>query len=376
MANEKCARCDVSGEKVMLYDAIYEGKSGVICERCAIIENIPVIKRPDVKQLKNSEKSIDVYDRMKRMSGYKGIKDEDVNLKKQRLIEIEKNPNLQMPEKEKLNLIEHFHWEIMKNRRRKGLSHKQLAEAISESEIALEMVEKGKLPGDAEVLIKKLEQFFQIRLRKVSLADELYIRKQKQTRTSPALLDEDGNELEHIPEPDIEPVNQDFEIEEKKTKKKGFFSRLFGKEEKAEETFEEVQEEPVFEVPAEKKEDIPESRYLQYRLKERQKNQPVEKRENPLNFDRDLDINSVDSGRVTINDLREMHKKKLEVSKQEQIEEKERIEEKRKLVEARKEELRMMKEKESKEIDKELGGSELLGKNDDFEKSVRDFDGI
>ena len=56
----------------------------------------------------------------------------------------------------------------MKNRRRKGLSQAQLAEVLGESEAVIQMIEKANLPENAGVLVKKLEQFFQIRLRKIT----------------------------------------------------------------------------------------------------------------------------------------------------------------------------------------------------------------
>jgi len=90
-----------------------------------------------------------------------------------------------------------------------------------------------------------------------------------------------------------------------------------------------------------------------------------------------LNLENVDMSRVRISDIKEVHKKKIEATKSEQILEQKRIEERQRLIEARKEELRLRKEKESKNIDSVLGGSELLGKkkpNDGFDKSVNEFD--
>ena len=58
---EKCVVCGVSGEKVRLFDAICDGRMECICERCSIIENVPIIKRPDAGQLKEAEKGSVVY---------------------------------------------------------------------------------------------------------------------------------------------------------------------------------------------------------------------------------------------------------------------------------------------------------------------------
>jgi len=78
----------------------------------------------------------------------------------------------------------------------------------------------------------------------------------------------------------------------------------------------------------------------------------------------DLDLRNADISKIKISDLREVHKKKIEVSKYEKIQEQRKIEERQRLIEAKKEELRAMKEKEAKDIDKILGGSELLDKGD------------
>ena len=69
---ENCVRCNVDGGEVRLFDAIYEGRMAKICERCSIIENVPIIKKPGGSQLKEAEMGrVGVYDRMKRMSGLK-----------------------------------------------------------------------------------------------------------------------------------------------------------------------------------------------------------------------------------------------------------------------------------------------------------------
>jgi ribosome-binding protein aMBF1 (putative translation factor) len=193
---EKCARCEVSGELVRLFDAIYEGKMGRICERCAIIENIPLIKKPSSTQIKESERGIRVYDRMKRLSGIKTPVKQETFFREDRLKELEHQPQLELPEIEKLNLIDHFHWEIMKIRRKKGFTQQKLAETLGESEIVIRMIENAKLPENAEVIIRKIEQFLQINLRKVT-ERERFLRSYER---KPILMDESGNELDLIPE--------------------------------------------------------------------------------------------------------------------------------------------------------------------------------
>ena len=161
---EICERCGVSENEVRILDAIPDGRIAKFCERCAIIENITIIKKPKANQLKESEVE-GIYERMQRLSGVTSLKKlekRDLVLRQDRLKELEINPLLELPEKKNLNLIEYFHWEIMKNRRRKGFTQQQLARAIGESETAVQMIENGKLPANAEPLINKLEQLLNV----------------------------------------------------------------------------------------------------------------------------------------------------------------------------------------------------------------------
>lgn len=298
---EKCARCRINGEVVQLYDGVYEGRASLLCERCAIIENVPIIKQPTQSQLKESERGIGVYERMKRMAGMKEEKKEEHFARGDRLKELDRNPRLETAHKDQIKLIDHFHWEIMKNRRRKGLTQEQLAKKVGVSTISIEMLEKANIPENAEEIIRRLENFFLIRLRKVSEIELL-----SKTEKRPVLLDENGHELEKIPEPKIESEELDEKIK-----------------------------------------DV------------------------DLN-DEDFSVDKLDTNRVTIKDLRELHRRRIEVSKQEQKEEQRRIEERERLIEARKEELKLLKEKESKELDNMLGGSELLEKEEKTKDNYED----
>lgn len=356
---ERCVRCRVRSDKIRLYDAIYEGRMSLICERCSIIENVPIIRKPDSEQLKDSEEGEEVYKRMRRIKGLEKSDGESSFFREDRLNELNANPELELPENEKLRLIDHFNWEIMKLRRRKGLSQKQLAENISESEIVIQMIEKGKFPENMENIVKKLEQFFQLRFRKISEIEKIMKLKERQKK-DPVLLDEDGNELEVIPEPEV--VCETIDKKDKKT--------------------------PLLEGVSvtECRLEVPENK--NYKQKQKSETELIKKPEvNIDDLDEDdeldleefeeLDLKKQDFTRTTIKDLQGIHKKKLEVTRQEKIQEQKMIEERNKIVEARKEELRQQKEKQSSDIDEYLGGSELLGggklKKDDYDLK-KDFD--
>ena len=63
-------------------------------------------------------------------------------------------------------LIENFHWHISRARRTRGMSRKQLAEALGEKEETLKLVENGIVPDNDFVLINKIQDLLQINLRK------------------------------------------------------------------------------------------------------------------------------------------------------------------------------------------------------------------
>jgi len=299
MFGDRCARCFVNGDKVRLFDVIYEGKVGLLCERCAIIEDIPFIKKPEEEQIKESEKPVAVYDRMKRLSGMPENKVNKDNLKLERLNELDKNPGLENPVSKKLDMLEHFHWTILRERRRKGLTQEKLAFAVGIPVEYIMLLEKGNIPNNIEI-INKLENFFKIPLMKKSIFEE-------EKTVHPVLLDEYGNVLDCIPEPDVEIRFSDDDYTDKLIK-------------------EETEE--------------------------------------------DFDIHKADLNKVSLKDLMELHRKKIIVSKEEQKVEQKQIEDKEKIIEARKEELRLLREKQSKELDNLLGGSELLLEREEKENKV------
>ena len=327
-----CERCGVAEDKVQLYDVIADLKMSVLCERCAIIDNVPIIKKPNTAQLKNFEKPLTVNNRMRSLAGLPKENKATSYFPQDRLNELNKNPSLEFPEKNRLNLIDNFHWEIMRVRRRKGFSIPQLAAAIGESAVALEMIEKGKIPAQADSIIKKIEQFFQIQLRNIPLHEQMIKKQQK-----PVLRDQEGRPIEIIPEEEFrEEIDNEGEIIQKEA-------------------------------------------------------QPITP-DDYLNTDETLDVKKARTLGVTIGDLHKIHKKKIEVTRQERVEEQKKIEERRrilmaqreqerskieerkkqeaphttpldqrqKLLQQHKQEQEKLREKERKDIDSQLGGMELF----------------
>ena len=167
----------------------------------------------------------------------------------------------------------------------------------------------------------------------------------KKQEQKPVLLDEQGEELESIPEPELEPIPR-LEIEEFEIK-----PEIVGVEPSLEEA-EIIEIEEGGDALAEESE-----RDLS--------GIDIEKGE--------FDIDKADFRAVKIADLKELHRRRIEATKQEKVEEQKKIEERQRLIEARKEELRLKKERESGELDNVLGGAELLKEEEDFEKR-KEFD--
>ena len=173
----ECFRCGVSGDRARLFDAISSKGIVKICESCSSKEDIPIIQRPTSVQLQESERKQTVHERLLNMAGIK----EDDSQKKifhkpispvQQEVTlrdlVDKNFKLRVDEKtaSKNNLIHNFHWILMRTRRSKHITQKQLAEAIFEPEAAIEMAEKGVLPENSSKLIKKLENYLGVKLLK------------------------------------------------------------------------------------------------------------------------------------------------------------------------------------------------------------------
>ncbi len=174
---EECFSCGVSEKKTLLSDAISEKGIVKICRKCSFKEEVLIIKKPSF-DFEEPEKRGSVYERVSKIAG----------IDPEKTKEPEKNPELEKQEdslkkiveknfsmsvggqssftKKGEGLIDNFHWVIMRGRRAKHLTKKQLAEAIAEPELAVNLAEKGILPENSSKIIAKLENYLGIRIRK------------------------------------------------------------------------------------------------------------------------------------------------------------------------------------------------------------------
>ncbi|MBU0958603.1 MAG: hypothetical protein KKB31_01530 [Nanoarchaeota archaeon] len=250
----ECYRCGISGERTRLFDAISGEGIVKLCSNCSGDENIPVIKRPTDVQLYKAEKGPSVYERLSRVVGVDpkehkeqfGI--EGVKKKEERKSEeitlrsiVDRNYERRMEDKginiekkqTRTDLIHNFHWIIMRSRRMRKLTQKQLAEKIGESELAIKMAEQGTLALGDNKLVKKLEDFLGIRI----VRDELRAIEEKNKAT----LEFDEMGTKTITIADLRELKAEHdtktmigEIEEDEDLNKGFKLRLGSKEDEPE----------------------------------------------------------------------------------------------------------------------------------------------
>ena len=175
----ECSVCGISGKMRSVSEVI--SPKGVIlaCGKCALEEGFPILKKPDKRVFEEPKKG-SVYERLSRLSGVRHAEPERPELKKEeeslrKIIDRnyeEKMRRQDLSLKSRPDLIDKFHWIIMRVRRVKGFTQKQLAEAIKETEAAIKMAEQGIVPEGYE-LMDKLERFLRVKLIKERTSSRL-----------------------------------------------------------------------------------------------------------------------------------------------------------------------------------------------------------
>ncbi|MGY4884538.1 MAG: helix-turn-helix domain-containing protein [Nanobdellota archaeon] len=178
----ECYKCGVSDERERLFDAISNKGLVKICKHCSGDEDLPLIQPVD---LNKPEKTKSVYERLSAMANLDPEKHKKVLAEKaqedslkryrQNREKIRQDTSLKSVidsrfEKNKpqprTDLVPNFHWVIMRARRSKKLTQKQLAENIGEPENLIVSAESGTIFANAESLVRKLENYLGIKLRK------------------------------------------------------------------------------------------------------------------------------------------------------------------------------------------------------------------
>ncbi|MEK6829997.1 MAG: hypothetical protein AABY15_07815 [Nanoarchaeota archaeon] len=170
----ECFKCGVSDKKVQLFDAITKEGLLKICEKCSAFSDFPILRRPTAFQLKEIERKPTTYERLLRMAGLKNPNERRIE-KSEPLVRQETNlraivdknyaEKARAEAKPRPDLVDNFHWVLMRARRSKHITQKQLAEAIGEAEAAIKMAEEGVLPEN-NYLLNKIQSYLKINLLK------------------------------------------------------------------------------------------------------------------------------------------------------------------------------------------------------------------
>jgi len=172
---EKCSLCDISGDVMDIYRGIHKGAGIVnICHKCYLKERIPLIEGKKI-DWENVDKRVSVRERLSTLANVNVNKTEIVtkrwekpeNVELKDIVERNTEKKISIGPKTYDDLIDNFNWTIMRARRAKKMSRTELAEAVHEPTIIIEALERGALPRDYILLIKKLESYLGINLSKV-----------------------------------------------------------------------------------------------------------------------------------------------------------------------------------------------------------------
>ncbi len=149
-----------------MVEAIDDGKIVRVSEEYAKREGLPILRRSNVEN--KETRAVNETDLVKRreFSG-RGIFDSSRVHNKGILAFEEYRRPLKRSESDVSNeLIDNFHWEILKRRKEKEINRKQFAVDLGVSEEEVKIVENGRLPRNDFVLINKIQSYLGINLRK------------------------------------------------------------------------------------------------------------------------------------------------------------------------------------------------------------------
>lgn len=187
----ECSKC--GAVNVRLFDVITGEGIIKLCQYCLSEEDAPVVKKPTVSQFQSVNKEPSVYERLSKSAGLdasehkkhifgseqqKQLKEQEGTLRD--LVDRRYDRSPKEKPKKRDDLIDNFHWIVMRARRNKKMTMTQFAKAIGESERMVKMIEQGILPegGGDYGLIRKIEAILSINLVKPEFLPKLDHKKQ------------------------------------------------------------------------------------------------------------------------------------------------------------------------------------------------------
>jgi ribosome-binding protein aMBF1 (putative translation factor) len=161
---KECFICGINEEKTLLLEVISKEGIKYICKNCLKEENLPIIKKIENINFEkiNNNSNNKAYQKLSKITKFNSSL-----YKKDKIIDSKSSYGLENFEKIKRdfpNLIDNFHWIIMRARRIKHLTQEQLSNELEENENTIKLAEKGILPNNYYELIKKIENKLNIKI--------------------------------------------------------------------------------------------------------------------------------------------------------------------------------------------------------------------
>ncbi|MGC9309217.1 MAG: helix-turn-helix domain-containing protein [Candidatus Nanoarchaeia archaeon] len=156
----RCEICGKSDDEANLKEGISQNRIITVCDKCAELENIPLIEKPSSYQLEQADRQATVRERMEKLSGM------DTPVSKDQEVASKHLAKLRIPPKKQNHpdLLENYDWKLKMARRKQKLSCKQLAEQTGISQETIQQIERGILPDNFHDIMKTLEGKLNIQL--------------------------------------------------------------------------------------------------------------------------------------------------------------------------------------------------------------------
>lgn len=163
----ECSNCGVSSSATRLFDVISGEGIVKLCQECLSSDSIPLKRSGGLSP--GQEKKQTTYERLSTLAGIKDPEEHRKNIfgnprqeemKKQEVTLrelIDKKFDKFIKEdvrKKRDDLVDNFHWVIMRARRHRKMSVSQLAREIGESERVVKLAEQGIIPEGYDLIIK------------------------------------------------------------------------------------------------------------------------------------------------------------------------------------------------------------------------------
>lgn len=165
---EQCYKCGINEQLANLSNAITSEGIVKICDLCAEREGHPIIAQTRLAKEKETQEQ-QIKERMSKTSylnpltgNTEEVEKQDAHLKE--IIKINFEQKGTDAPKKRDDLIDNFHWIVMRARRLKHISQEKLAKELKVPEPIIKAAEKGIIDEVGYDLVHKLETYLSIRI--------------------------------------------------------------------------------------------------------------------------------------------------------------------------------------------------------------------